>query len=242
MRYYPAMNFEILKQELFEYQNRFLQFLIYNKAKSQQEFVFLGNAYSGYWFPSNLLESNGTIWGVGLGRDSSFELELVKRGYNLIGFEPEAECYEISLSQFNETNAVIENFGLWDKTGKYKYTGNNISIVNIFKYKDFSENHLEIRSLWEVATEKKLDLMSQPKILKMNIEGAEREILMRLIKEPLAFDVLIFQAEFVFHRSFFDIFNKIKAAVELKGILRHLERQGWKLIGFSRHQLTLQKI
>ena len=123
----------------------------------------------------------------------------------------------------------------------YKYTGENISIVNIFKRQDFSDDYLEIRSLWKVAQDKELQNMPQPRILKMNIEGAEREILLRFIEEPIMFDVLIFQAEFLFHKSFFDFLGKIKAATELRLILKKLKEENWELIGFTRHQITLRK-
>jgi FkbM family methyltransferase len=235
------MNWETLKQQLFETQNKIFQILILNKHRFNEEFTFIGNSYSGYWFPNNLLRSKGTIWGIGLGRDSSFERELVSLGYKFIGFEPESQCYRVSLSQFQGTDAIIENYGLWDKSGNFRYTGENISIVNIFKHDVFSEELLEIKSLWEVAAEKSLETMQAPRVLKMNIEGAEREILLRLIAEPLDFDVLIFQAEFLFHRSFLDVFRKVKSAIELKGILKKLEERDWELIGFTRHQITLRK-
>lgn len=235
------MNLEKLKQQMFEKQNKVFQRFIRGKITNTDKQIFLGNSYSGYWIPESLLESQGTVWGVGLGRDSSFELELVGLGYKFIGFEPETECYEISLSQFMNTESVIEKYGLWDKSGSYQYTGENISIVDIFKYRVFSEDRLEIKSLWDVAAEKELEKMPQPRILKMNIEGAEREILKRLLREPLAFEVLIFQAEFVFHRSFFDLVGKFKSAIELKVIIKKLQYEGWELIGFTRHQITLMK-
>lgn len=235
------MKKEILKQKLFEYQNQIFQKYIHRKNRNFKEFIFIGNSYSGYWFPAHLLASEGTIWGVGLGRDSSFELEMMKLGFKFIGFEPESRCYEASLSQFKDTDAIIENYGLWDKSGSYKYTGENISIVDIFNHQVFSDVTLEIKSLWDVASEKNLEDMQKPRVLKMNIEGAEREILLRLVREPLAFDILIFQAEFVFHRSFFDLIGKTKSAIELKRTLTKLQDEGWIIIGFTRHQITLSK-
>lgn len=208
-------------------------------SNSKPNMVFLGNEYSGYWFPEDLMNQKGTIWGVGLGLDSSFEYELVKLGFTFRGFEPEIHCFNVSVCQFAETSATIENFGIWDKSGSFHYTGENISIVNIFDLPETSVEKLTIRSLWDVTKEKKIETYPTPRILKLNIEGAEREILLRYIKEPLDFDVIIFQAEFLFHVPFKRILKKIAAYNDLKKILDGFQSMGWQVLDFSRHQITL---
>jgi FkbM family methyltransferase len=231
------------KTSLVEFQNNIYRKILAREFLSaiQIKHRFIGNSYSGYHFPNALIESKGTIWGVGLGRDSSFELELIRQGYAFIGFEPEADCYQVSRNQFSGTNAKLENYGLWDRTGSYAYTGENISIVNIFGLTQESEVKLDIRSLWDIALEKNLKENLQPRILKLNIEGAEREILLRLINDPLDFDVIIFQAEFLFHIGFKRIREKQKAYKELQSILRNLLKMDWKICHFSRNQITLIK-
>jgi FkbM family methyltransferase len=230
-----------LKSWLFEIQNSafrlFLKLEFLRRRKT--EFEFLGNSYSGYWFPTHLLDSKGTIWGVGLGKDSSFEKILAQRGFQFFGFEPEMSCYTISKKQFEDNSASIEHYGLWDRSGEFHYTGENISIVNIFGLKDQSNEKLAIRSLWDVAEEKLLISNPAPRILKLNIEGAEREILLRFLKEPLDFEVIIFQAEFLFHVGFKKILRKIKAYQELRTVLSGLKHLGWEIRDLSRHQITL---
>ena len=114
-----------LKRELFEFQNLIFRKKLQKKhlPKSNPNMVFIGNEYSGYWFPQDLVQEKGTIWGVGLGLDSSFEEELLKLGYTFCGFEPEIGCFNASLKQFSGSPATIENFGLWDKTGTFSYSG-----------------------------------------------------------------------------------------------------------------------
>lgn len=232
-----------LKRELFEFQNLIFRKKLQKKhlPKSNPNMVFIGNEYSGYWFPQDLVQEKGTIWGVGLGLDSSFEEELLKLGYTFCGFEPEIGCFNASLKQFSGTPATIENFGLWDKTGTFSYSGENISIVNIFNLPEMSKEKLNIRSLWEVTEEKKIRNYPSPRILKLNIEGAEREILIRYIEEPLDFDVIIFQAEFLFHIPFKRIIKKISAYNDMKKILVGFHDLGWHVLDFSRHQITISK-
>ena len=234
---------EAIKQKIFELQNSIFRNILKSKFPPRQriEMQFLGNRYSGYWFPEIFLHSKGSVWGVGLGHDSSFERKLVEFGYDFCGFEPEFDCYRASSKEFRGLPVVLENYGLWDKSGHFKYTGENISIVNIFKLKESSENYLEIRSLWEVATEKKIKDYSTPRVLKLNIEGAEREILLRMVAEPLEFEILIFQAEFLFHVGIRRIVEKISAFKDLQRILQGLTIQGWEVVDFSRHQITIIK-
>jgi FkbM family methyltransferase len=229
------------KAFLFETQNFVFRTLLRKRfvATNSKNMTFLGNSYSGYWLPREMVEKKGTIWGVGLGRDSSFELELVNKGYRFLGFEPHSECFSTSVAQFKDTNAEIFNFGIWDRNGWFSFTGENISIVDIFDIGMPSEERLQIKSLWEVAAELELETMPKPRILKVNIEGAEREILRKFTQEELPFTVIIFQAEFLFHIGFRKIGKKIRAFLELFQILKILEEKSWTAIDISRHQITL---
>jgi len=93
--------------------NNFMRFIIQLKFHSNKlEFTYVGNSYSGYWFPEPLLNLRGTIYGIGLGLDSSFEQELVKRGYKFFGFEPENNSYFQSKRQFSDSKTEIYNFGI----------------------------------------------------------------------------------------------------------------------------------
>jgi len=235
------ISFEQLKSFAFEFQNSIFRILLEKKfcVKNTEPMLFLGNNYSGYWFPKDLIDSRGTIWGVGLGHDSSFELELMTLGYDFFGFEPEASCFKSSKKQFSGTDAVIENYGLWDKSGKFNYTGANISIVNIFNLNQKSEDFLDIRSLWDEAKFKNIEAQTRPRILKLNIEGAEREILLKFIEAPLGFEVIIFQAEFLFHIGFKRIGKKISACRDLFRILRGFQSNSWRIAHLSRHQITI---
>lgn len=208
---------------------------------SDEDLVFLGNQYSGYWFPEKFLAYKGTIWGVGLGHDSSFEFELVKHGYEMHGFEPETNCFYSAKTQFFQTNANLYNYGLWYKSGRFNYTGSNISIVNIFDLESKSEVKLEIKSLWQTAKELNLKKHQTPRILKLNIEGAELEILLRLLNEPLEFEIIIFQAEFLFHLGFKRLKKKIQAYYKLRKIISGFSKADWELLDFQRNQITLAR-
>lgn len=232
---------DTVKSKIFGIQNQIFRKMLSIEFKKSVNLTldFIGNEYSGYWFPRNLLDKRGTIWGVGLGRDSSFEYEMTKRGYQVVGFEPHTECFLVSAEQFRDTSAVVENYGLWDRAGFFHYTGENISIVDIFSLHNESTEKLDIRSLWEIAEEKKLNHSEPPRVLKLNIEGAEREILLKFLEKPLKFEIIIFQAEFLFHIGFKKILKKVNAYLELRRILKGFIMLGWRIENLTRHQITL---
>lgn len=235
------MGIESIKGKLFRKQNDILILLATwgTHSRNSVPMVFLGNAYSGYWFPKNLVESRGTIWGVGLGMDSSFEVQLGKFGYRVLGFEPDTNCIKRAKNEFANINSVIYQFGIWNKNGIFESFGSSISLVNIFDSKLGNKDSLEIRNIHDVAESIHLDLQKAPRILKMNIEGAEREILMALVVKPLNFEIVMFQAEFLTHLGFFKVIKKIHATIELRSILRGLSKNGFQLVHNCRNQLTL---
>lgn len=203
---------------------------------------FIGNSYSGYWFPDQFVHSAGTIWGVGLGMDSSFEVQLGKNGYKVLGFEPDGECNAHALVEFEGINSEIFSYGLWDRNGVFESFGESISLVNIFDNSVGNKDTLQIRDIQEIAKNLKLGEQKMPRVLKMNIEGAEREILHSVIANSLEYEIILFQAEFLLHLGFFKFLKKIRATLELRSIFIALSEQGYKLVHSFRNQFTLISI
>ena len=237
------MSWQNVKKSLFRFQNWILiKFATRNLASNSLAVMsFLGNNYSGYWFPEKLVHSKGTIWGVGLGFDSSFERELEAQGFQILGFEPDLKSFSHAINEFEGTNAKIFPWGLWDKDGSFESFGSSISIVNIFDSRDGNHDSLEIRDIYESASSLDLRNQSKPRVLKLNIEGAEREILLSLIYKPLDFEVIIFQAEFLLHLGFLHFGKKIRAALELRKILQGLILIDYRFIHYKKNQFTLIK-
>ena len=206
------------------------------------EMVFLGNQYSGYWFPKNMLSKRGTILGVGLGHDSSFELELVKKGYKFFGFEPENESYLKSKQQFSDSKTEIYNFGI-GTSDFYSYSrGSNHSIAKTYGHLPINKQLFQIRSLWSVCENLKLLGSNEPRVLKMNIEGAEKEILEKFITNPLPFQIVMFQAEFLFHLRFYQFYRRSYEFKNLWNILKNFEKIGYKTVNISKNQITLYQL
>ena len=232
----------LTKKLLYSFVNEFMRYIITLKFCSNKlQFKYIGNNYSGYWFPEYLLNSRGTLYGVGLGLDSSFEQELVKTGYKLFGFEPENESYLKSKQQFTDSKTKIYNFGI-GTSDSYSYSrGSNHSIAETYRHLPINKQLFQIRSLWNVCENLKLIESNEPRILKMNIEGAEKEILEKFISNPLPFQVIIFQAEFLFHLRFYQFYRRSYEFKNLWNILKNFEKIGYTTVNISRNQITLSQ-
>lgn len=204
--------------------------------------IFLGNNYSGYWIPETLLNRKGTIYGIGLGPDSSFEHELVKLGYSFWGFEPEKTSYIKSKKQFSNTESNLFNYGISTLNDNFISRGSNFSIAKTYDHLPVNEQVFRIKSLWDVCRDLKLENSNKPRVLKMNIEGAEKEILKKFIVNPLDFQLITFQAEFVFHLRFYQIIERLKEFVELWKILKGFEKLGWRIVHIHKNQITITKL
>jgi hypothetical protein len=232
-----------VKIYLYDSQNKFLRALIKLRfSTGKTKMIFIGNQYSGYWFPKTLLASKGTVYGAGLGADSSFEFKLVENGYYFFGFEPENSAYIISKSNFSGTNSRIFNYGLSNVSGNFISRGDNFSIADTYNYKHVNKQIFCIKSLWGVASDLKLLNSKKPRVLKMNIEGAEKGILQKLVSDPLPFDIIIFQAEFLFHLRFFEFKKRFYAFRELWVILKEFQQLNWSTIHVSKNQITISNL
>ena len=156
-----------------------------------------------------------------------------------MGFEPDSVCIAHARVEFESINSEIHAFGLWDKNGVFESFGSSISLVNIFDNSIGNRDSLQIQDIHEVAFLLKLNEQKSPRVLKMNIEGAEREILLRIVDFPLPFEVIMFQAEFLLHLGFFKIFKKLYAMRELRLIIKGLISNDYLLVHSFRNQFTL---
>jgi hypothetical protein len=237
------MGMKEFKSKIFSLQNlihiRIATFNLSHFGSLNMQFV--GNDYSGYWFPQDLIPSKGTIWGVGLGFDSSFESQMGISGYKILGFEPVLEASDYAERELAHVNGKIYPWGLWDRSGNYESFGDSVSIVNLFENVTGNNDSLEIRNIYEVAEVLDLKNQSVPRVLKLNIEGAEQEILLALVQSPLPFEIIIFQAEFLLHLSFLSARKKLAASLRLRKIISGLRMNGYQLIHIGRNQFTFMR-
>lgn len=153
----------------------------------------LGNKYGGYVVPLNLIDGGWICYSGGLGEDISFELELMTRcRCRIYGFDPVPK----SASYVAATVAGNDRFtffpvGLWstDSTAEFFVPADadhvSHSILNLQGTNDsFTAPCRSLRSLMTELGHARIDL------LKLDVEGAEYEVLEPLFSGDLSCRVL----------------------------------------------------
>lgn len=150
----------------------------------------LGTAYGGWWVPERFLRQGidlkKLLISAGLGHDVSFEREMLKLGFEVIGLDPLPECITYARKQLsNFENLTLINKGLWTSDGSVDFysppnkNSDAYSITNSHFNKNSEISRFEVISLEQLQVEKILTKFSdfQLVMLKLDIEGAEIEIL-----------------------------------------------------------------
>lgn len=154
---------------------------------------YLGTEYGGYAVPVSMVE-DGPVWSFGAGEDISFELQI-------------AQCFVTDVYIFDPTpravsycNRMIDRererslpgrvhffpFGVWSETGTMRFfvpkNRDHVShsIVNLQHTRDY----------FEAECLSPLDILERtgsesPAILKLNIEGAEYEVMQAIFAARL---------------------------------------------------------
>ena len=188
-----------------------------------------GNNYGGFYVCPDFLNSNSIIYSVGIGEDISFDLALIETsGCHVFGFDPTPK----SISWIKNHPALPSNFlffeyGIADRTGMVDFylPKNTEYISGSFVKQDFvSEKQkisVEMKS-WE-------DIINtlghtQIDVLKMDIEGAEYEVLDSILKASIPIHQILIE----FHERWIEG-GKIKTINAIEKLKNH----GYEIFGIS---------
>jgi FkbM family methyltransferase len=189
----------------------------------------LGTEYGGKVVPTSLLSDLSTCYCAGVGEDISFDLALINRfGCNVYAFDPTPRSIAyVTRQTFDESRFHFQDIGLWskDQTMKFYAPRNpshvSHSVVNLFKTKDYFEGR--VGRLSTIMSDNGHD---QIDLLKLDIEGAQYEVLGSMINDRLSPRILCVE---------FDQptpFRKTWQAV------RELDRWGYQLVSIDRWDFT----
>lgn len=209
----------------------------------------VGTGYGGWFVPTSLLSDRSLCYGVGAGEDISFEIELINRyGCEVHCFDPTPRAQRhVKLLHRNTINGVqtsINNavnlyykvdpgclarlhfhaLGLWSRDGPMRfYAPENPahvshSIVNLQRTIDYFE--ADCRTLETVM--QTLD-HTELSLLKLDVEGAEYEILASILSGHVRPVVLCVEFDEGYHPMDDDYLSRILNMVQ------HVKAQGYRL-------------
>ncbi len=160
----------------------------YIKRPSFYKLEKIGSDYGGWFVPTELITSDWICYCAGVGEDITFDLGLIDRfSCHIYAFDPtpKAAAY-VAKTASNQPKFHFFEVGLWseDKTLKFFAPKNpnhvSHSVVNLQRTDDFFEASCKkISSIMKEIGHEKIDL------LKMDVEGAEYEVLNNMIESGI---------------------------------------------------------
>lgn len=190
----------------------------------------LGSDYGGWVVPVDMIERDWICYCVGVGEDITFDLAIINRfGVNVYAFDPTPRAVRYvkeAMSGLPES-FHFQDIGLWssDATLRFYAPDNpnyvSHSIVNLCQTQTYFEAPCKkLSSIMRDLGHERIDL------LKLDIEGAEFEVLRNILEERLNIQVLCVEYDqpVPFHRIIGSIWQLIHA--------------GYRLICIDRFNLT----
>ncbi len=194
-----------------------------NRIDKISNLVKVGTNYGGWTIPTDLLASDSICYTFGAGEDISFDIELLST------FQCQVFCYDPTPRALEYVKSITSDFapphfhffpqGIWYEDSIVKfYSPQNPdhvshSITNFQKTQKFIE--VECKTLKTILNQNNHEMID---LMKMDIEGAEYQVIDNICKEDINIGILC--VEFHYQK------NEIK---KLRSTIKRLIRNGFHL-------------
>jgi FkbM family methyltransferase len=187
----------------------------------------LGNHLADWTISTDDIKQDSIVYCFGVGQDISFDLALIQRyKLNIHAFDPSPVAINWMKTQLTPNGFYFYPFGLGGKNGKVEFSfigepnASSATILNTFSNKE--EKFIgEIKSLKTIMLElghNKIDL------LKMDIEGAEYEVIENILHEGIEIQQLLIE----FHHRFRNVGKK-----RTRNAVNALKKAGFRIFHIS---------
>lgn len=241
-RYIFEMN--KIKKSLVRLQNYFTQQIMimgFLNRFSGVELERIGSDYGGWYVPQKFLEDNKlsrAAISVGIGHDVSFDRALLESGCRVIALDPLEECVDYARSELGDKfkNLNIEKLGLAVNTGfQILYPPKNPqhdawSSTNSQNVDEVLGVQFEVISLIDLMSKYRDSLKDKSIILKMDIEGAEKNIIPEICNLSYKFDFLAIEMDFLPLIPFLSFATRIQNIYVGRNLIKKLMTSGYTLV------------
>lgn len=189
--------------------------------KPSDTFLRLGTEYGGWWVETKDFNSDSKIISAGLGQDISFDLALIEKyGCQIIGLDPTPKATDyVAQKTASVPNFVFQQVAIAKSDGVLHLSPPENSKNVSFKLSGEEEGiAFPCKSLTTILKELDWDGID---LLKMDIEGAEFEVLQDLVEK----NILVNQLCVEFHRDL-----AIQQNIVLKDFLVFVQKHGFRLV------------
>lgn len=155
-----------------------------------------GSQYGGWYVPYNLLKKNWVYYCVGVGQDISFDLRLTERaGATVHMFDPTPASKEFVKQYASNKKLKFHPVGIWNKDATMSFapplnegwTSHSIVDLQGTKGVAFKAKCKRLKTVMKELGHSKIDL------LKLDISGAEYEVLEDMFASKIAPKVLLIE-------------------------------------------------
>jgi len=198
----------------------------------------LGSNYGGYYVPNEILESKKvkTLISCGLGIDISFDLEMIKFGFKVLGVEPILESIVYVQDEIRTRN--LENYYAFIPKAVSRNNGSHefepplhARSYHWWADQSNSEIPLEKVTLPCISLEsilKRVDKFSHITVAKFDIEGSEIKVIESILENDFQFDWLIIELDYLNLIRTLDIRKRIQRACKVRKMMRDLKSKGYE--------------
>lgn len=192
------------------------------RIRSVPGIVFLGTEYGGWPIISDLVHSASQTLSFGLGKDISFDLQLIERFDSVVhGFDPTPRSKEWIESQSLPEKFCFHPIGLASRDGVLTFNAPVSPSFASYSTFDCDNGNDETVSL---PVERLSTIMSRLKlqeihVLKMDIEGSEVEVIEDLASGLIRPTQILVEFHHRMHRSSFAITKQCIQTLESLGYI-----------------------
>lgn len=191
------------------------------------ETMRLGSGYGGWEIPTEGLQPNSIVYSAGIGKDISFDAEIISRKkVTVYAFDPTPASLEWLDQQELPKEFIVHPYGLadYDGTATFHIPKNPNHVSHSIIGSQVTQNTtvnvdvMRIPSIMKKLNHEHLDL------LKMDIEGAEYSVVNDMLKSGVRPSILLIE----FHHRF-----KSVGAKKTKDCVDSLRQTGYSLYSVS---------
>lgn len=175
-----------------------------------------GSSYGGFFIAPHLVPKDGIIYSVGIGKDISFDLDCLKNhDVTIFAFDPTPKSIDWLKRQNIDSKFRFEEIGLSANiSGPVTFylpanpKGTSGSLIATEAVSTDNAMTVQMKTLNDITSHHHHDHIH---VLKMDIEGAEYDVLEAVVKSPVVIDQILVE----FHDRLFDT-NEFRSAQTVK--------------------------
>jgi FkbM family methyltransferase len=198
----------------------------------------VGTVYGGWWSPVQTSSdvARMVLISAGLGFDTSFDKEMARRGYFVIGLDPSLASCQLARSNLGEFSGVrVLNKGLSTYVGQQvfyepKKDNDSWSTLNLHEAEVSASQSFEVTTLDQLFSENTELENADFRFLKMDIEGSELSILENNISSMGRFDFIGIEMDFLSLIAFLNIRTRVSHIIRARRILKAFKIMGYSLV------------